>query len=330
MYNQYRIISCMMEWNLVKLFRKGGVRQGDPISPYLYILCAEGLSSIIRRYEDVGLLHGCSIARGAPPISHLLFADDCYFFFIAKISEANSMKSILMRYEKLSGQAINLQKSSVVFSPNTKQVDRAQVCATLLVNEVSAPGNYLGLPMFIGRQKSRVFDFLTERVINKLQGWSNKTISKGGKMVLLKTAAQSIPNFWMNLVHIPNEVCTKIQRLMNAFWWGNGGSGKGVRWLAWERMCIAKNGGGLGFRELGKFNVAMLAKQGWRLLNNENPLVTGIMKARYFPKTDFLNVEVAENPSYMWRSIMAAQETIKAGSRRRIGNGESTYVWKVP
>lgn len=189
--------------------------------------------SIIRRYEDVGLLHGCSIARGAPSVSHLLFADDCYFFFKATDSEATSMKNILMRYEKLSGQAINLRKSSVAFSPNIRDAERARVCAILQVNEVPAPGNYLGMPTYIGRQKSRTFGFLTERVSNKLQGWGNKPISKGGKMVLLKTAAQSIPNFWMTLFQILSEVCTRVQRLMNAFWWGNGGSGKGVRWLSW-------------------------------------------------------------------------------------------------
>lgn len=54
------------------------------------------------------------------------------------------------------------------------------------------------------------------------------------------------------------------------------------------------------------------------------------MKARYFPGTDFLNAKVGANPSYMWRSIMGAQEVVKVGSRRRIGNGESTYVWKIP
>lgn len=307
-----------------------GIRQGDPISPYLYILCAEGLSSIMRRYEDVGLIHGCSIARGAPAISHLLFADDCYFFFKATGGEATSMKNILTRYEAMSGQAINLQKSAVVFSPNTRDDDRVQVCNILQVREESTPGKYLGLPMFIGRNKSRVFKFLTERVNNKLQGWNNKSISRGGKMVLLKTAAQSIPTFWMNLFQIPNEVCQGIQKIMNAFWWGSGGGGKGIRWLAWERMCAAKEGGGLGFRDLSKFNLAMLAKQGWRLVNNENPLVTRIMKAKYFPRSDFLNASMGANPSYMWRSLMAAQKVIQEGCRKRIGNGESTAVWEVP
>lgn len=85
-----------------------GIRQGDPISSYLYILCVEGLSFIIKRNEEVGLLHGCSIARRAPAVSYLLFADDCYFFFKGFESEARMMWRIIKKYETLSGQAVNL------------------------------------------------------------------------------------------------------------------------------------------------------------------------------------------------------------------------------
>ncbi|WOG86655.1 hypothetical protein DCAR_0205872 [Daucus carota subsp. sativus] len=307
-----------------------GIRQGDPISPYLYILCAEGLSSMLKRHEDMGLIHGLSVARGAPSVSHLLFADDCYLFFKATAAEALTVKNLLLRYENLSGQAVNFRKSSVVFSPNTTTPTRTQVCDVLQVKEISTPGKYLGLPMHIGRRKHNAFKFLSDRVSQKLQGWGTKSISKGGKLVLLKTAAQTIPNFWMNLFLLPAEICNGIQRQMNSFWWGNGGSGKGIRWLAWDKLCNVKAGGGLGFRGLSKFNLAMLAKQGCRLLNNANPLVTSIMKARYFPETDFLQAKVGANLSYMWRSIVAAQDLVRQGSRKRIGNGDTTTVWKIP
>lgn len=288
-----------------------GIRQGDPISPYLYILCAEGLSAIIRRNEEVGLLHGCKIARGAPTVSHLLFADDCYFFFKATKEEAMTMKSVLERYENVSGQAINLNKSSITFSPNTSVENRRLVCEAVEVREVDVPGKYLGIPMMVGRRKNEVFNFLSDRVRQKLQVWSNKAMSKAGKYILLKTAAQSIPNFWMNLMIIPNEVCNVIQKQMNSFWWGNGGSGKGIKWMSWAKLCDEKENGGLGFKDMHQFNIAMLAKQGWRLLNDDNPFVTSIMRARYFPNTDYLNAKLGDNPSYMWRSIFSAQDIVK-------------------
>lgn len=187
-----------------------GIRQGDHLSPYIYILCAEGLSSIIKRNEEVGLLHGCSIARKAPTISHLLFADDCYFFFKAVETEARVMKRIIQRYENLSGQAVNFSKSIITFSPNTSLEDRNLICGVLEVKESMSPGKYLGLPMSIGKKKNEVFKFVRDHVSQKLQGWNNTNMSKAGKCVLLKTAAQVIPNFWMNLMLIPAEICTYI------------------------------------------------------------------------------------------------------------------------
>lgn len=117
---------------------------------------------------------------------------------------------------------------------------------------------------------------------------------------------------------------------MNAFWWNHGKSGKRIKWLSWDRMCDAKEGGGLGFKKLRNFNVAMLAKQGWRLINNNNPLVTQQMKARYFPNKDFLNADLGPNPSYVWRSILEAQESVSHGCQRKIRDGKSTLVWQVP
>ena len=135
-----------------------GIRQGDPISPYLYILCAEGLTGIIRRYEENGWIHGCKVARGAPSISHLLFADDCYFLFKATQEEANNMRGILSKYEMLSGQMVNFSKSDIVFSPNTDVTERKSICEILEVNEKDKPGKYLGMPMYVGKSKKEVSD----------------------------------------------------------------------------------------------------------------------------------------------------------------------------
>ncbi|KAL8120291.1 hypothetical protein AgCh_017451 [Apium graveolens] len=307
-----------------------GLRQGDPISPYLYIICAEALSAMIRRNENVGLIHGCTIARGAPTISHLLFADDCYLFFRAVEMEASVMKRILNRYEEISGQVVNFMKSAVVFSSNTKAVDRMMVCDLLGVREVNQPGTYLGMPMVVGRRKVSTFKFVVGKVEQKLQAWGSKNISKAGKVTLLKTAAQTIPNFWMSLFLFPKEIIGRIERCMNAFWWGSSEKNGGIKWMAWDRICEVKEAGGLGFKKLTEFNLAMLSKQAWRLVNNVNPLVTQLLKARYYPKSDFLNASLGTNPSYVWRSILEAQKVMSQGCRKRIGDGKDTRIWQIP
>lgn len=107
---------------------KHGVRQDNPISSYIYVMCVEGLSGIMRRYEEDEHLHGCKIARGAPHVSNLFYADDCYFFFRASKSEASMIRDILQQYQGVSRQMINKSKSNVIFSLNTKLEDRTEVC----------------------------------------------------------------------------------------------------------------------------------------------------------------------------------------------------------
>ena len=83
----------------------------------------------------------------------------------------------------------------------------------------------------------------------------------------------------------------------------------------------------MGFKDLKTFNLALLAKQGWRILTNQNSLVHRIFKAKYFAKNTFLEAELGRWPSYAWRSIMAAREIVERGSRWAIGNKEKVSIW---
>jgi len=117
-----------------------GIRQGDPLSPYLFIICAEGLSALISDAERRGVLNGSRIFTGAPSISHLLFADDCFLFFRACEQEAMAMKNILNTYEVVSGQAINLQKFEMYCSRNTTTSCKERITQVLGVRQVLGTG----------------------------------------------------------------------------------------------------------------------------------------------------------------------------------------------
>lgn len=95
-------------------------------------------------------------------------------------------------------------------------------------------------------------------------------------------------------------------------------------------MCAAKNTGGMGLRSLREFNIALLGKQGWRLLTEPNCLLAWIFQARYYPGANFLGAQIGHNPSFAWRNILAAQEVIWNGCRWRIGDGRTVSVWKDP
>lgn len=155
-------------------------------------------------------------------------------------------------------------------------------------------------------------------------------VEGAGKLTLLKSSVQTMPNFWMSLFHIPDFICDEIEVKMNAFLWSGGAHGKGLRWIGWKNLCVPKDFGGLGLKELKKFNLAMIAKQGWRLLTEANSLVSAVMKARYYPESSIIHAELGNNPSYVWRGIYQALSVVKAGARRKIGDGKDTRVWNVP
>nr|KYP63927.1 hypothetical protein KK1_018514 [Cajanus cajan] len=145
-----------------------GLRQGDPLSPYLFILGMEGLSSLIYKAERLGNMHGIQICRGAPKLHHLMFADDVFLFFQASEKETNEVATILKTFEVASGQAINYDKSEVFLNRHAPPTTHIMLSNTLHVQKCVTTGKYLGLPSMIGRNKNEVFRFIKERILKKL------------------------------------------------------------------------------------------------------------------------------------------------------------------
>lgn len=135
----------------------------------------------------------------------------------------------------------------------------------------------------------------------------------------------------MSVFLLPVDLCTEIERIMNSFWWGcEGDRARGIRWKSWDRLCAPKRWGGMGFRKIREFNIALLGKQAWRLVNNPNSLVARIFKAKYFANSSFFEARLGNNPSFVWRIILSTQTTIKSCCKWRVGNVESINIWTDP
>lgn len=306
-----------------------GLRQGDPISPYLFILVTEGLSALIKKTVIKGELHGINVARNAQEVTHLLFADDSYFYFKAVSSEAHRFKNIMDYYSAASGQEMNLNKSSVIFSPNVKEELREELGRILGVRISGAAGNYLGLPEMIGRNKTDMLGFIKQRMINRIHGWGHRFLSRGGREILLKSVIQAIPSYTMGVFLLPKKLVSEVEAVMNAFWWkGEWGRSMGLKWKSWDKLCVPKKWGGLGFRKMREFNISLLCRQAWNIISNPSLLATRVLKARYYPNSSFLEAGRASNPSYIWSSMQETKEIIRRGSRWRVGNGRSISIWK--
>ncbi|KAL5756462.1 hypothetical protein ACOSQ2_021208 [Xanthoceras sorbifolium] len=307
-----------------------GLRQGCPLSPYLFLFCAEGLSAMLSRAELNGTLHGLRVARSAPQVSHLFFADDSLIFLRASEVECVGLKKILDCYERASGQSVNYEKSAISFSPNTQQRIREQICSLFAIGEVSCHDKYLGLPSAISRNRKNVFANIKEKVWNKLQSWKHRLFSVGGREVLLKAVVQAVPTYAMSCFRLPSSLMKDIQRMIADFWWGLKDGIRKMHWLGWNHLCAPKEIGGLGFRDIEAFNRAMLAKQGWRLLTSPSSLAARVLKARYFPSSSFLNSSLGNHPSFIWRSILWGRYVLCKGLRWRVGDGKNISVYDDP
>lgn len=111
-----------------------------------------------------------------------------------------------------------------------------------------------------------------------------------------------------------------LNSMVRNFWWGQKENERKMAWISWDKLCQRKSEGELGFKDLKVFNLALLAKQGWRFIQNPSSLLHKVLKAKYFGSTSFLEAQLGKRPSYTWRSLLEARSTLERGMQWCIGH----------
>lgn len=259
-----------------------GIRQGDPISPYLFLLCSEGLTSMLKSRGPQYISKGIRVSCRAPWISHLLFTDDCCIFTQASERGAHRISGILDLHNR--GWSAGKQREvSRIFSGNCDDVVKQVVKTKLEIPTEALGEKYLGLPMAVGKAGDGTFDYVNDRIRGLAQGWSEQLLSCAGREVLIKANAQAVPTYPMSCFKLPAQVLKKIKSYISNFWWGSSVDSHKIHWQRWTRLTRAKGEGGMSFREMPLFNQAMLGKQGWRLLVRPESLCAKVLKGSISP-----------------------------------------------
>ncbi|KAH1066243.1 hypothetical protein J1N35_031230 [Gossypium stocksii] len=146
-----------------------GLRQGDPLSPYLFLICAEGLSTLLNEAKHKRLMKGAPIGRERFAINHLFFANDCILFGDASKDGAHIVRSILEEYEMVSGQQVNFNKYLIYFGACVDHIMRDQITNILGVRVAVNSEKYLGLSMMVGRKKRWAFANFVDRFRKRIE-----------------------------------------------------------------------------------------------------------------------------------------------------------------
>ncbi|KAA3459979.1 reverse transcriptase [Gossypium australe] len=157
-----------------------------------------------------------------------------------------------------------------LFRSNTSEGNKEEISTILGVRPSTNMEKYLGLPNVVGRRKKESFQNLKENVNFIIKGWSNRFLSQGGKEVFIKSILQAIPTYAMSSFLLPNSFCGELEKIIANFWWQKAHGNKGIHWGQWQHLCRSKNEGGMGFRNMAKFNVSLLAKQVAKLIDDNS------------------------------------------------------------
>lgn len=192
-----------------------GIRQGDPISPYLFLITMEVFTRALAQAESTKAIQGIKISRNASQVSHLLFADDCLLFVKADMHNVNNLLDIINNFSEISGQQINFQKSAVFFSKHFPSRHCRMLLRRLKMKKMSLEEKYLGIPLFLKRKKTSSFSSLVSNIKFRLKRWNGKFINQTGRSV--KHVLNALPSHHMGVFKIPETTIKEMNKVQRDY-----------------------------------------------------------------------------------------------------------------
>ena len=222
-----------------------GVRQGDPLSPYIFVLCLERFLQQISQLVKVRKWLPIFLGKG-PPISHLCFADDILLICEASLNQAELVKDCLRNFCNASGQEVSASKTHVYFSKNVSDDTASSICNCLGYMKTNDLGRYLGMPILHGKISKGTYAAILEKIDERLSGWKVDRLSFAGRVTLAKSVLNAIPSYAMQTIKLPRSLCDAIDKKIQNFIWGTHGDIRKPHLANWNEVCKPKNQGGLG------------------------------------------------------------------------------------
>ncbi|GKC44506.1 putative RNA-directed DNA polymerase [Tanacetum coccineum] len=311
-----------------------GVRQGDPLSPFLFLIAAEGLNVTLNEAVSRGIFKGVKIGHDDIPVSHLQYADDTLVFGEWSLPNAKNLMRIFKCVQNVSGLKINHLKTKI-YGVGVRNDEIERLANRIGVSPGFLPFTYLGLPVGVNMKKIVCWNGIVEKVKKNLAGWKSKMISYGGRLTLVKSVLGSLPLYYFSLFRAPVHVIKKLESVRQNFFWGGNDEKKKLAWVKWDRVISKSSLGGLDIGSLKACNLALLGKWWWRFRVEEDRLWVKLIKNIYGEYGGLGEEGVSRRSSGgKWSDIIKVGNDIEKtqvpfiGSfRKKVGDGCNTLFW---
>ncbi|VFQ84578.1 unnamed protein product [Cuscuta campestris] len=322
------MIKCLLHASKYSIFLNGkpcgffgqtrGIKQGDPLSPLLFIIANEGFSRNINYLFQTGSLGRFNCGRNSIPVTHLAYADDLVIFTNAHTRSVSNLKKFLTKYQQVSGQTINSSKSSFMVGKKFNSLRIRKLEQLLNMPHRKLPFSYLGSPIHSGITRKQHCTRLISSFEKKLNGWYQKNLDQAGRLILINHVLNTIPNYFLAANTLPKTITNLLHQKMTSFWWGGGK--KNHHWLKWETLSLPKKEGGIGTRDFHALEEAFSLKLWWKFHHN-NSLWGRFMKAKY-QRNGEMECHLVDSP--IWTRI--SRINTKALNHCHITEEES-FIW---
>ena len=307
-----------------------GIRQGCPLAPLLFILAVDALAictSQVCLHSALTGFQSTSLPGGIPLLQ---YADDTTFFIQGSTVAAQTLSIMMEIFSDFSGLRLNRAKSTLVgFGLSAAELNG---CSQILETPIGTlPIRYLGVPLIDRRLRIQDWQPVFEKVEARLGGWRARLLSRGGRLVLLKSVLAAIPIYYMSIFRMPAGVRRRLEKAMRSFFWRGSQpeESRGAALVAWTTVCRPVSQGGLGVRHLQHTNTALLTKWVCWILNPSGDLVSVVLRDGYGYSLDW---EMWQTPrrgdSAFMASLRKCFPQVQRFFRPQLGNGETFRFWK--
>ncbi|XP_055824484.1 uncharacterized protein LOC129893019 [Solanum dulcamara] len=272
-----------------------GLKQGDPLSPSLFILGAEVLSRLLNNLHQHPHYHGFFMAKRGPQINHLSFADDIIIFSSGRSQTLQLIMDTLHTYESTSGQLINRDKSHFMIPSNAFNSTVRRIKQVTGFRQKNSPITYLGCPLYIGRQKLIYYSDLIAKVVARITGWQAKILNYGGRATLVKHVIQALPIHLLSASSPPN-------------------------------LSYPHDEGGIGVRQISDVAKSFQYKQWWTF-RTKTSLWGDFIKAKYCQRSNPITKKWDTGQSLIWKQLMKNKHKVEPHIQWQIQSGSCLFWW---